>query len=64
LGTSLGTLYYLPRYTTTILIYREQNKIADELSKEELHLSELYGSLEEVQDGQTVILQQFSFNDF
>jgi hypothetical protein len=45
-------------------IYREHNKIAYQLSKEGLHLSELYGSLEEVQDGQTMVLQQFSFNDF
>jgi ribonuclease HI len=45
-------------------IYREHNKIADQLSKEGLQLPELYGSLEEVQDGHTMVLQQFSFNDF
>jgi hypothetical protein len=45
-------------------VYREHNKSADQLSKEGLQLPELYGSLEEVQDGHTMVIHQFALNDF
>jgi hypothetical protein len=44
-------------------IHREHNKIADQLLKEGIQLLEPYDSLDEVQDGRTMFLQQFSFID-
>jgi len=64
LAQQLRLIYNQFLWVSYTHIYREHSKNADQLSKEGLQLNEHDGSLEEIQNGRTEVIQQFSFNDF